>query len=78
MTLFAILYFGLVGAFLGWGLPLLDSRSRRILFGLTAGLIAAAALPFAELWARQALQQDWLFASFAPSAALGAQEGESR
>ncbi len=78
MTLFAILYFGLVGAFLGWGLPLLDSRFRRILFGLSAGLIAAAALPFAEARARQTLQQDWLFASFAPPAAQGAQEGRSR
>ncbi len=50
MDLFALIYWGLLGAFLGWGLPKLETTFRRILFGLCLGLIAQTALPFVEAW----------------------------
>lgn len=50
MDIFAIAYFALISAFIGWGAPLLETGFRRILFGLTAGVIAAVALPFVRVW----------------------------
>jgi len=46
MDLFALGYFGLIGAFVALGAPLLQGRLQRLLFGLTTGLIAVTALPF--------------------------------
>jgi hypothetical protein len=50
MDLFIPLYAAIVSAFIAWGAPLLDGAVRRILFGLSAGVIAAAALPFVRAW----------------------------
>ena len=50
MDLFIPIYAALVSAFIAWGAPLLDGAARRILFGLSAGVIASAALPFVRSW----------------------------
>lgn len=46
MDLFTLGYYGAVCGFLAAGAPLLEGRLKRLLFGLTTGLIAATALPF--------------------------------
>ncbi|MFQ5437426.1 MAG: hypothetical protein ACE5DK_01200 [Paracoccaceae bacterium] len=45
---FSVLFWALVCAFLGWGLPHLQTTFRRILYGLTLGIIAATAFPYVE------------------------------
>jgi len=50
MDLFAISYFGVICALLAWGAPLLETSFRRILFGLSTGLLAAALLPFVRAY----------------------------
>ena len=44
MDIFALAYYALICALVGWGAPLLETGFRRILFGLTTGAIAAVAL----------------------------------
>jgi hypothetical protein len=46
MDLFTLGYYGLICGALAYGAPLVDSSFRRLLFGLTTGLIAATLLPF--------------------------------
>jgi hypothetical protein len=46
LDLFAYGYYALICGFLALGVPLLETAFRRVLFGLTTGAIAAAALPF--------------------------------
>jgi len=48
LTLFAIGYYGIICALLALTAPKLNSRLRRLLFGLCVGMIAATALPFAR------------------------------
>ncbi len=46
MDLFAIGYFAIVCGFLAISAPKLENGFRRLLFGLTLGVIATTALPF--------------------------------
>jgi len=50
MDLFAFAYWAVMGAFLGWGIPKLETTFRRILFGLCFGIIAETAMPFIRAW----------------------------
>jgi hypothetical protein len=46
MDLFEFGYFAIIGATLAYGAPMLETSFRRILLGLTTGIIAAVALPY--------------------------------
>jgi hypothetical protein len=50
LDLFVYGYYAAVCGFLGLGAPILDGALRRILFGVSTGAIAAAALPFVRAW----------------------------
>ena len=50
MDLFAFAYYGLICLFIAWSAPLQESSFRRILFGLTSGLIAVTAEPFVRTY----------------------------
>jgi len=50
LDLFVLIYAALVSALIAWAAAYLESGLRRLLFGLSAGLIAAAALPFVQAW----------------------------
>lgn len=46
MDAFAIGYYGIICGLLAYAVPLLNSKFRRLLFGICTGLIAATLLPF--------------------------------
>jgi len=50
LDLFAIVYFGGIAALIALFSGLLETRLRKLLFGLCTGVIAAAALPFVKMW----------------------------
>jgi hypothetical protein len=46
MDFFFLTYYGAICGVLALGAPLLETAFRRLLLGLTTGLIAATAMPF--------------------------------
>lgn len=46
MDLFVLAYYGAICGVLAYTSPLLETAFRRLLLGLTTGLIAATAMPF--------------------------------
>lgn len=46
MDLFILAYYGAICGVLAFGAPLLETAFRRMLLGLTTGLIAATAMPY--------------------------------
>ncbi len=45
-----MMYYGAICVVLAWGAPLLETAFRRVLLGLSTGILAAALLPFVRAY----------------------------